>query len=168
MLYPITGILRLARGFATEKVYPFPGDLLRYQRDGAPIRSYILQQIYKTGAKVILAHSLGGIACVDLLASQPVSEVELLVTVGSQAPFLYELDALWSLRSGQALPAHFPRWINLYDRNDMLSYTASGVFGARVQDLEVRSGQAFPIAHGASWLNHDTWAHIAAALRVLA
>jgi len=66
------------------------------------------------------------------------------------------------------LPAHFPRWINIYDRNDMLSYTAQQVFGNRVQDLEIHSGQPFPTAHGAYWLNKGTWDHIEVALRSLA
>ena len=73
-------------------------------------------------------HSLGGVACVDLLVEAALPQVELLVTVGSQAPFFYEIDALQSLRFGVPLPEHFPRWLNVYDLRDFLSYVAAGVF----------------------------------------
>jgi hypothetical protein len=42
----------------------------------------------------VVAHSLGEIACVDLLASSEAHGVERLVTLGSQSPFLYQIDAL--------------------------------------------------------------------------
>ena len=80
---------------------------------------------------VLIGHSLGGIACVDLLAGGTLTHVRLLVTVGSQAPLLYEMDALHGLRFGEPLPEHFPRWINLYDPHDSLSYKAAPLFQRR-------------------------------------
>jgi hypothetical protein len=77
----------------------------------------------------VFAHELGGIACVDLLAMRPLPQVKGLVTVGSQAPYLHEIGALRGIRPGTTmLPPHFPRWLNVYDPYDFLSYVAEGVF----------------------------------------
>ncbi|MCC5636530.1 hypothetical protein LC593_11775 [Nostoc sp. CHAB 5844] len=89
--------------------------------------------------------------------------VKLLVTVGSQAPFLYEINALCSLEYGQPLPGDFPKWLNIYDLRDFLSYVGSKIF-PKVQDEEVISKQPFPRSHGAYWTNAKTWEAIFARL----
>ena len=113
---------------------------------------------------VLIAHSLGGIAAVDLLVSQPLPSVRLLVTVGSQAPFLCEIGALWSLPHGDPLPDHFPPWLNIYDPRDLLSYIGAPLFPRRVEDVEVNNKQPFPQSHSAYWacdrvyqLIRDAW-----------
>ncbi|KAE8760842.1 hypothetical protein FSO04_06345 [Paraburkholderia madseniana] len=138
---------------------PTAGDVLLYQARGAAIRAFIEQRIGDCGDNVaILAHSLGGIACVDVLIECPLPAVKLLVTVGSQAPFLYEIGALSSLPFGTPLPKHFPeRWINFFDRNDLLSYCAQRVFGDRAVDYEIASRQPFPQAHSAYWDEPELW-----------
>jgi hypothetical protein len=142
----------------TYKISPMPGDILLYQARGEKIRAFIQQQIEQAEPPVVLiAHSLGGIACVDLLVQQQLSQVELLVTVGSQAPFLYEINALYSLEYGQLLPEHFPQWLNIYDLRDFLSYVGKKIFPDRVQDVVVDSRQPFPRSHGAYWTNAKTW-----------
>ena len=66
-----------------------------YQTRGEKIRAFIQEQIAQAEPPVVLiAHSLGGIACVDLLVQQQLSQVELLVTVGSQAPFIQHIRSL--------------------------------------------------------------------------
>jgi hypothetical protein len=50
-----------------------------------------------------MVHSLGGIACFDMLALPDPPEVARLVTAGSQSPLLYELGALASLKPPQGL-----------------------------------------------------------------
>ncbi|MBD2615087.1 alpha/beta hydrolase [Nostoc punctiforme FACHB-252] len=142
----------------TDKISLMPGDILLYQARGEKIRAFIQQQIEQAEPPVVLiAHSLGGIACVDLLVQQQLSQVELLVTVGSQAPFLYEINALYSLEYGQLLPEHFPQWLNIYDLRDFLSYVGKKIFPDRVQDVVVDSRQPFPRSHGAYWTNAKTW-----------
>ncbi|MEH2173203.1 hypothetical protein [Nostoc sp.] len=142
----------------TDKISPMPGDILLYQTRGEKIRGFIQEQIAQAEPPVVLiAHSLGGIACVDLLVQQQLSQVELLVTVGSQAPFLYEINALYSLEYGQLLPEHFPQWLNIYDLRDFLSYVGNKIFPNRVQDVPVDSRQPFPRSHGAYWTNAKTW-----------
>ena len=143
----------------SRSVYPGVGDILLYQTRGQVVRDFIDGQV-QTADKplIVLAHSLGGIMCVDLLAERDLSDrVKLLVTVGSQAPFLYELDALSGLRWGEVLPQYFPRWLNVYDRRDFLSYVGGGVFPGRVRDEAVDSRQPFPQAHSAYWTTGRLW-----------
>ncbi|MFG0611596.1 hypothetical protein [Delftia sp. WSY_14] len=146
---------------------PTAGDVMLYQARGAEIREFIAKRIGDCGDDVaVLAHSLGGIACVDLLVERHMPQVKLLVTAGSQAPFMYEIGALCSLRFGQPLPAHFPaRWLNFYDCNDLLSYTASKVFVGRATDHEVVSGQPFPQSHSAYWDAPTLWQKLAPQLQ---
>ncbi|MGW2058393.1 hypothetical protein ACWCOZ_31545 [Streptomyces sp. NPDC001840] len=159
-------VLDLWRGPITRNNVPKLGDILRYQARGGPLRDYLSELI--TGdadpagpaePTVLIGHSLGGIALVDLYAlaameQSPLPKPELLVTVGSQAPFLHELGALTGLPpTATALPPGFPRWLNIYDRKDLLAYRAEPVFAddPRVVDYEVSSRQPFPVSHGAYW-----------------
>jgi hypothetical protein len=149
---------RRRRGALTDATYPGAGDILLYQARGNGIRALIAKQaVAAAGPVVLIAHSLGGIAAVDLLASQPLPSVRLLVTVGSQAPFLYEIGALWSLPHGDPLPAHFPPWLNVYDPRDLLSYIGAPLFPGRVEDVEVNNKRPFPQSHSAYWANPKVW-----------
>ena len=116
---------------------------------------------------LLLGHSLGGIACVDLLVREELPQVKLLVTVGSQAPFLHEINALPSLAYDQAMSEHFPPWLNIYDLRDFLSYVGGTVFPGRVQDVLVDSKQPFPESHSAYWSNPATWKAISAHWRAI-
>ena len=110
-------------------------------------------------AVTVLAHSLGGVACVDLLAMEDLDgRVDQLITVGSQAPFFYECGALASVEHPKTLPGHFPRrWLNIYDPWDLLAYRAAKVFPQHASDVEVSNGQPFPFAHSAYWSNSKVW-----------
>ena len=142
----------------TDATSPHVADIIRYQARGQAMRDFIRARLRELEPPVVLlAHSLGGIMCVDLLVHEPIPEVEMLVTVGSQAPFFYEVDALSSLPFGEPLPPHFPRWLNIYDLHDMLSYEGKRIFPGRVEDVEVSSSQPFPRSHLAYWDNPATW-----------
>jgi hypothetical protein len=147
---------------------PPTGDILKYQVRGEDIRKFIADTVQdvRDDEVILLAHSLGGIACLDLLISQCLPKVKLLVTVGSQAPYLYEIDALWSLRPGTPLPQHFScKWLNIHDPNDFLSYKCQGVFGSdRVKDEIVKSGLPFPESHSAYFQSDDVWDLIGGAI----
>lgn len=152
--------LQRQRGALTDAAYPFAGDILFYQAKGEKIREFIREQVeYVEPPVVLLAHSLGGIACVDLLVEQELPRVELIITVGSQAPFLYEIDALQSLSYGEPLPDYFPKWLNIYDLRDALSYVGDreGLFSGKIKDVKVDNKQPFPESHGAYWYNSATW-----------
>jgi len=137
-------------------------DIVFYQARGQKIRDCVRKRIEEAGAgAVVLCHSLGGIAVVDLLIENPMPQVRQLITVGSQAGFFYEIDALVSLPFPEPLPAHFPPWRNIYDSADFLSYRASGAFPGRVGDFRVDNGQPFPQSHSAYWDNPAVIAEIA-------
>lgn len=137
------------------------GDILRYQARGETVRNFIGERVEQTGATVILAHSLGGIAAVDWLAIDK-RNVEALITIGSQAPYFYEIDALSSRHYGAGLPDFFPRrWLNFYDPRDFLSYAGETIFDGFAKDVEVDNGQPFPESHSAYWHNDaQVWSAI--------
>jgi hypothetical protein len=156
-------------GRPTDATSAALGDVLLYQARGDAIR-YSIQQAIVTAIEanrdadmprvVLLAHSLGGIACVDLLAKNALPNVTHLITVGSQSPYLYEIGALQGLdlSKHEKLPSTFPPWLNLYDPNDFLSYVAEPVFQTKtIRDIRIDSGQPFPESHGAYWTNEATW-----------
>ena len=162
--------IRRKRGALMDGTMGVGGDILLYQGRGDAIRAFIRERIESFDAPVVLvAHSLGGIACVDLLARSPLP-VKLLVTCGSQAPLFYELGALQSLEFGdiapeQRLPGHFPVWLNFYDLRDFLSYVAEPLFAnGRVTDFAVDNRLPFPESHSGYWRNEEVWKRVRAAL----
>jgi hypothetical protein len=161
-----TNKIKRKRGAVMDGAYPFAGDIMVYQAKGKKIREFIRSQIESEQVEppvVLLAHSLGGIACVDLLIEHDLRDkVKYLITAGSQAPFFYEIDALQTLSYGEPLPEHFPQWLNLYDLRDFLSYVGDceGIFPGKLTDVQVDNRQPFPEAHGAYWANEQTWNEI--------
>lgn len=151
--------LERRRSAITEASAPAAGDVLIYLARGEPIRNFIAEAVTAVdGPVVLVAHSLGGIASVELLATRALPAVELLVTVGSQAPFLYELNALPTLAFGTKLPDTVPRWVNIFDQRDLLAYTGAGVFPGRVEDREIDNGAPFPRSHSAYIANKHFYA----------
>ena len=146
---------------------PFAGDILLYQGRGRRIRDFIRMRIKEMQQPVIIiGHSLGGVASVDVLATEDLlKHVILLITVGSQAPYFYEINALQSLERGEELPEHFPPWVNIYDLRDFLSFVGDKVFPGRVHDYEVNNRQPFPESHSAYWRNQATYDRIAYAIK---
>ena len=64
----------------------------------------------------------------DLLALPRPPHVHSLITFGSQASFFHEIGSLASVKPKGNLPADFPRWLNVFDRNDFLSFYAQRMF----------------------------------------
>jgi hypothetical protein len=155
-----TSVLRRYRNSFSNAIAMPIGDILLYQSRGHEVREYIRSRIKGLKPPVsIVAHSLGGIACVDLLSEQNPPNVGHLVTVGSQSPLFYEMGALLTLKPPQPLPPAFPPWLNLYDRNDFLSYVANRLW-PNVIDIPIESGQPFPDSHSAYFGNEATWREI--------
>jgi hypothetical protein len=177
----VTPYLNWRRGSLTETATPIAGDILLYQCRGDLIRNVIRERLEECheecrGPIVLLAHSLGGVACVDLLLDPRYAHlsdrVKLLITVGSQAPYFYEIGALHSLpfdgQTNQVEQAfvRFPRWLNLHNRRDFLSYIGAGVFPGRVADREVTSRRIpFPESHSAYFTLDATYTYLHKALR---
>jgi hypothetical protein len=140
----------------------FIRDVAFYVDKGAPVRAYIadaIRQHQQSKPLILLGHSLGGIACVDLLSDPKVmggadpARIDLLVTVGSQSPLLYLMDALPSLspRSPDT-PVPFVPWLNIYNRDDLLSFCAARVWvNTPVKDEPISAGVPFPASHSAYW-----------------
>jgi hypothetical protein len=145
----------------TEAAHPAAGDILRYLSRGAAFRDGLRTLVAGLEPPVaVVGHSLGGIIALDTLVSAPLPQVRLLVTAGSQGPFLYESGSLPSLEHPAPLPSHVPAWLNLYDPRDLLGYLGAGLFPGRVTDVAVDSGQPFPAAHSAYWTNPAVYRHI--------
>jgi hypothetical protein len=140
------------------------GDIILYQVRGEQIRRFICDCIRGLDREVtVLGHSLGGIAAVDVLVQNDFKDrVNALITVGSQAPFFYEINGLASLPFGKKLPHHFPRkWLNIWDPNDFLSFLAEGIFTQdAVEDYKAQSGVPFPDSHSAYWDQEAVWKKI--------
>ena len=149
----------------TEAAHPAAGDILRYLSRGAAFRDGLRALVAGLEPPVaVVGHSLGGIIALDTLISAPLPQVGLLVTAGSQGPFLYESGSLPSLEHPATLPPHVPSWLNLYDPRDLLGYRGAELFPGRVTDVPVDSGQPFPAAHSAYWTNPAVYRHIVAHL----
>ncbi|WP_437059234.1 hypothetical protein [Streptomyces sp. enrichment culture] len=161
VLAPLGGMryLMWKRAALMDRTHPRAGDILKYLARGAALRHHIRQRVTEVAAEhgpiVLLAHSLGGTAAVDLLAEQELPAVRHLVTIGSQAAHLHELGALPALDPDAPLPGHFPRWTNVYDRRDLLAFLAEPVFPQRVQDIDLTSGQPFKASHSAYFRNPE-------------
>jgi hypothetical protein len=156
-MYVINRVMNGRRDWVTDGSAFQVGDILHYAVRGEGLRRFIADRVSEVarteGPVVLFAHSLGGIAAMDLLVDQALAEVSHLITAGSQASQLYGMNALPGLEFGRPLPPHFPRWTNLYDRHDPLSFLAGPLFPGRVLDVDVTSGQPFLAAHSAYFTN---------------
>lgn len=153
------------RAALTRATHPAAGDILRYLAHGDAHRTHLADLVRaQSGPVVLLCHSLGGIIAVDTLVTHALPQVTLLVTAGSQAPFLYETGALPSLRHPSPLPPSFPPWLNLHDPRDLLAFAAQPLFPAHATDVPLPSGQPFPHAHSAYWTNPALYEAVAGRL----
>ena len=161
-------------------------DVLSYLRRPDAITGYVSAELDRIAAErgersvVAVGLSLGGIILVDALATrlaaapEAPAPAELLVTVGSQSPFLLACDALGELRRSGPRPLRpFVPWLNVWNPDDYLSYPAGPIFGdavrprAALRDVIGRDGSAFPAVHGHYWDDDTTFAAIADMLRDL-
>ncbi|UJW32506.1 hypothetical protein L3Q67_01580 [Saccharothrix sp. AJ9571] len=140
----------------SEAAAPLAGDVLIYLTRGERLRNFIAKRVAELdGPVILLAHSLGGIAALELLATRSLPQVQQLVTVGSQVALLHELDALPTLPFGDTLPASVPQWVNVYDRRDLLAYQCAELFCGRVEDRAVDNRTPFPTAHSAYFFSKN-------------
>lgn len=160
-----TSQLRSRRDSLTGGALPKVGDIFFHLRRGDVLLDYIEDRLRGWPEPIVaVGHSLGGVLLVDLLNKPGAPKVDALVTVGSQAALFYAVDALGTLRPRTNPPAApFVPWLNIYDRNDFLSYVAADVFGpaSGIRDVEVKSGVPFPDAHNAYWELDRTYELIA-------
>ncbi|MFH8686832.1 alpha/beta fold hydrolase [Streptomyces anulatus] len=162
-------VLRLGSRYAVRRraaltgaAHPAAGDVLTFLVRGGPLRAALRELVAAVEPPVVLlGHSLGGIIALDTLIEAPLPGVRLLVTVGSQGPFLYETGALPHLEHPQPLPAHVPAWLNIHDRRDLLGFAAAPLFPGRAEDIATDNRQPFPAAHSAYWTDPAVYRAIA-------
>ncbi|MCC9205670.1 thioesterase domain-containing protein [Arthrobacter sp. zg-Y769] len=141
----------------TDAAGGFFGKIAFYLRHGPAARARIADTLRSTDQDapvVLFGHSLGSVAAVDLLSSPEARGIraDLLVTVGSSAPWFYLLDALAYLGPARGGTGPAVPWLNFWDERDLLSFCAERVFAGRevnVTDTEVDSGKPFPESHTA-------------------
>jgi hypothetical protein len=105
---------------------------------------------------IIVAHSLGGVIVYDLLTSYCQDlDCDVLVTVGSQVALFEEMKCyrasqpgLVGPRASVPKPRNVKHWINVFDVNDVLAYSASSVF-TDVGDYAFDTGKTVLGAHSA-------------------
>jgi hypothetical protein len=117
----------------TNAVTDFLRNVIFYLRHGGPVRDFVWKHLEAVdqGAPVVIAgHSIGGVITVDIMSGpgRPPGRVDLVVTAGSQAPLLYLMDALESLRSGDRTRRPFNPWLNVYNPRDPFAFRAGEVF----------------------------------------
>ncbi|MFD4235710.1 alpha/beta fold hydrolase [Streptomyces sp. NPDC058542] len=162
-------LLRLGSRYAVRRrraltgaAHPAAGDVLTFLVRGGPLRAALRELVAAVEPPVVLlGHSLGGIIALDTLIEAPLPGVRLLVTVGSQGPFLYETGALPHLEHPEPLPAHVPAWLNIHDRRDLLGFAAAPLFPGRAEDIATDNRQPFPAAHSAYWTDPAVYRAIA-------
>lgn len=154
-----TAAIKTRRQQLLGKSAPGVGDIFHYLKRGDAIRDHIRAAMKACDARWVLGHSLGGIMAVDILSSPLApTDVRGVVTLGSQSPYFLQVDALHTLRKAGSVHPPFVPWLNIFDRNDFLSFRAKAAFAhAGVQDLELTSGAPFPEAHGAYFHQRDVY-----------
>jgi hypothetical protein len=159
-------VVRRHRGRLLTRATPALGDILLYQARGKPLRTFLAERVREiAGPVALLGHSLGGVACFESLVAHDLPNVRVLITVGSQVPYLYGLDALATHRLGAPLPGHFrARWVNVVDQEDLLAFPAEDHFEGRVTDIEVDTREPFPRAHGSYWTTPQVYEAVRAAV----
>jgi len=173
-------VVEVARSPAHKRTALFLGDILVYlrERGTAEAPGDIVREVAGAldGARaavrpedprvIVVAHSMGGNIVYDLLTHfRPDLRVDLLATVGSQVAFFEELKLF--LESDGAVPAkptdrvskpaNVDRWINIFDRNDILGFAGEGVFSG-VEDYDYSTGKGLLFAHTTYFLRpsfHD-------------
>ena len=169
-------VLGLVTGAAVNRRMPlmdaasdFSRSIIYYLRRGAEARSVIanaLRMAPQDAPVILFGHSLGGVAAVDLLTGPEWGaagvRVDLLVTAGSQSPWLFLLGGLAHV--GPGIPGNVPvPWLNFWDERDLLSFCAEEVFsgrGAFIRDVEITSGEPFPASHGSYFTDPVLYAAI--------
>lgn len=153
------GVLNMVerkRTVLTASAVPQAGDTLKYLVRGEALKSFVKSCVYSSPEPVIVvAHSLGAIASIELLSNGELRQVTQLITVGTQVGLLYELDALPGLPFPSELPASMPEWHNIIDRRDFLAYATEGLFPGAVEDHYIDNRAPFPRNHSAYFGNDD-------------
>ena len=134
----------------------------------API-SAAIERASDQDPTVVIAHSMGGNIVYDLLSHYRTDlNIDFLISVGSQIGVFQELDLFAAKHEGLAppvgktpKPANIKRWLNVFDRNDILGFAASRVFDD-VSDFEYGTGMGLVQAHSSYFVRPSFYERLAA------
>lgn len=158
-------VISAKRAPIQEDLSRFLGDAFKYvqtrgdrNHPGAIVETVIADLEAALAAKseadpylIVIAHSMGGNISYDILSYyRPDISVDVFVTIGSQVSLLEELKLFNKLvpnvpgTSGDRIPkpGNIAHWMNIYNRNDVLSFACERVF-ADVVDFEFPAGSLF-------------------------
>lgn len=111
---------------------------------------------------VLLTHSMGGQIAYDVVtsflpAARSDIKVDFWCATASQVGFFEELNMFlasspeFSKATGKPTPlvsANLGYWWNVWDHNDILSFTTKGIFAKGIDDEDYWSGMSLAAAHG--------------------
>ncbi|KSV67426.1 hypothetical protein N185_30550 [Sinorhizobium sp. GW3] len=111
---------------------------------------------------VLLTHSMGGQIAYDVLtsflpAARSEAKVDFWCATASQVGYFEELNMFlasseeYCSARGRPTPlprAHLGRWWNVWDPNDIISFTTKGIFESGIDDEKYWSGMSLTAAHG--------------------
>ncbi|MFD3824194.1 hypothetical protein [Streptomyces sp. NPDC058625] len=119
---------------------------LRKEETAVLVRAAVTEALTETGARMVVAHSLGSVVVYDMLSRGEAPYVTMLVTCGSPLGWLAGRKGIHSEGERLKVPIGV-EWTNLYASKDFvtgcvgLSHLAAGV-----TDIKVNNG-AFPPSH---------------------
>ncbi|MFJ7913207.1 hypothetical protein [Kitasatospora sp. NPDC096204] len=119
---------------------------LRHEPTADAVRSEVARVLAHTGARMVIAHSLGSVVAYDLLNRGEAPGVTTLVTCGSPLSWLVGRKGLHPEGEPLTVPAGV-EWTNLYALKDFVTGCA-GLSGLAtgIADIEVNTG-GFPSSH---------------------
>ena len=111
---------------------------------------------------MLLTHSMGGQIAYDTVTSfLPTAhssiKVDFWCATASQVGYFEELNMFlassndFSKATGKRTPlvtSNLGHWWNVWDRNDILSFTTQGIFAEGIDDEEYKTGLSVAAAHG--------------------
>jgi len=162
-------VVAVSRSKVHGHVARFMGDIFVYldkrgdRAQPGPIPRNVIDAIESADAArtpndphvVVVCHSMGGNIVYDVLSHyRPDLAVDVFVTVGSQVGMFEEFkvfhnsdDAVPAQRGDRvAKPANIAHWVNVFDKQDILSFATGRVF-TDVTDFEYSTGASVLGAH---------------------
>jgi hypothetical protein len=179
-------LLSFTRSALNDNVSRFLGDVFVYlnlrgdkarpgpivQRLLTALRQARLESTQRNERFVVVAHSMGGIVTYDILTHfAPDLKVDVFATVGSQVALFEELKLFrssspdYSKAKGNLveLPKNIAAWINVFDHNDVLSYSVAKVFEG-TYEFAYDTGVSILGAHSAYFTRPSFYRRMAARL----
>ncbi|MFJ8210665.1 hypothetical protein [Streptomyces sp. NPDC096033] len=119
---------------------------LRSEETAAAVRAEVAGALAGTGARLVIAHSLGSLVFYDMLRRGEAPDVTALVTCGSPLGWLAGRKGIHSEAEPLAVPTGV-EWTNLHASKDFVTGCAGlSRLAAGVTDVEVNNG-SFPFCH---------------------